>query len=129
MKAKKSLADIIDFIWIAGKEIQQGLKKPPPGGMFQRKHLFRLKVANMFGCRKEPEFESITVVHTIMERKTHVNSHCSPHLDTLNDTMHPCCKTPAMNVMLSEDKDSGECDLHFLQVLCNFRRVGKNVLE
>ena len=129
VKAKRSLANIIDFIWIAGKEIQQGLKKPPLGGMFRRKRRFGLKVARMFGCKKEPEFESMTVVHTIMERKTHVNSHCSPHLDTLNDTMCPHCETLAMNVMLSEDKDSGECDLHFLQVLCDFRRVGKNVLE
>ena len=83
----------------------------------------------MFGCRKEPEFESMTVVHTILERKMRVNSHCSPHLDTLNDTMYPYCKTLAMNVMLSENKDSEEGDLHFLQVLCNFRNVGKNILD
>jgi len=119
-RAKKSLANVIDFIWMTGNEIQQTLGKPTLGGIRGRRSKFGYPFCEMFGCRKSPEFEAVTVSHMILTGKDDENN-CLPHVDKLNDTVYAYSKTLSMNVMLFDSMN-----LHLLQVICNFRKVGDN---
>ena len=119
-RAKRSLANVIDFIWMTGNEIQQTLGKPTLGGIRGRRSKFGYPFCEMFGCRKSPEFEAVTVSHMMLTGKDDENN-CLPHVDKLNDTVCAHSKTLSMNAMLFDSMN-----LHLLQVMCNFRKVGNN---
>ena len=110
---KRSIANIIDFMWVSSNEIQKELREPPLGGNDFRNTVYASKVRNMFGAAHS-QFESVTILHSLLSEQ----SGCRKHTDKFNDVVPPYLKTATVNVIAVDPNG----DYHLIQVVCNFRK-------
>ena len=123
-KAKQSLANIVDSVWLVGNQIQKELNLPPLGSNFLRRKSIGAVIQSMLGCNYS-EFESVTVVHNVLLQGDG-NGNCSPHINRLNNNLYSYAKTLAFNVILYDNNSEV---YHFIQVICNFQKGASTVTE
>ena len=122
-RARLSIGQIIDWLWVTGNEIQSEVSTATfLGGNEYRNKNYGAKVRSMFGASFS-EFESVTVIVTIL---TPLLGGCKEHQDNLNDIIYSYSKTLAMNAILIDDPSG---NVYLLQVICNFRSTVRNKID
>ena len=114
---RQSIGNMIDFIWRTCNEIQKDLEQPSLGGDRFRDYVFASRVRELL-CAQEAQFESVTIIHTLLSGE----GGCNRHKDKFNDDSRSYQKTAAMNIVAFDVTG----DYHLLQIVCNFRwHVGR----